>query len=186
MGAAVLLLLGVLLFPLIFETKPRPLPMDLPITVAPSKSAPVAAAPVQPVTPARPAPPMITETAEPESAREAPAPSSGPPSAASAAAPAVTTAAPAAPAPPPGPAPASAPSSGRFVVQVGAFADDVAVRQTRQKVENLGLKTYTQEVNTEVGKRVRVRVGPFATKEEAAQVLNKLKGAGLPGAVLAL
>ena len=72
------------------------------------------------------------------------------------------------------------------MVQVGAFADDATVRQTRQKVEKLGLKTYTQEVSTDAGKRVRVRVGPFASKEEAAQVLNKLKGAGLPGAVLAL
>lgn len=84
------------------------------------------------------------------------------------------------------PAPAPDPAAGRFVVQVGAFADDATVRQTRQKVEKLGLKTYTQEVNTEAGKRVRVRLGPFATKEEAAQVLGKLKGAGLPGAVLTL
>lgn len=77
-------------------------------------------------------------------------------------------------------------AAGRFVVQVGAFADDATVRQTRQKVEKLGLKTYTQEVNTDSGKRVRVRVGPFATRDEATQVLNKLKGSGLPGAVLTL
>lgn len=69
---------------------------------------------------------------------------------------------------------------------MGAFADEATVRQTRQKVEKLGFKTYTQEVNTDAGKRVRVRLGPFATKEEAAQALSKLKGAGLPGAVLAL
>lgn len=75
---------------------------------------------------------------------------------------------------------------GRFVVQVGAFSDDATVRQTRKKVEKLGLKTYTQEVSTDGGKRVRVRVGPFASRDEAAQVLNKLKGAGLPGALLAL
>ena len=87
---------------------------------------------------------------------------------------------------PAAPAPGPDPAAGRFVVQVGAFADDATVRQTRQKVEKLGLKTYTQEVNTEAGKRVRVRLGPFATKEEAAQVLGKLKGAGLPGAVLTL
>ena len=78
------------------------------------------------------------------------------------------------------------PEPGRFVVQVGAFADDATVRQTRQKVEKLGLKTYTQEVSTDAGKRVRVRVGPFATRDEATQVLNKLKGSGLPGAVLTL
>jgi len=78
------------------------------------------------------------------------------------------------------------PAAGRFVVQVGAFADEATVRQTRQKVEKLGLKTYTQEVSTDAGKRVRVRLGPFADREEAAKVLQKLKGAGLPGALLTL
>jgi DedD protein len=169
-GAAVLLLLGVLLFPLVFETQPRPLPLDLPMTVAPAKGAAAAVPAPAPVagTATRPAPPMIVETAETEP-RPAPAPAS-----------AVAQASPA-PA-----ASAPAPEPGRFVVQVGAFADDGAVRQTRQKVEKLGLKTYTQEVNTDAGKRVRVRVGPFATRDEAAQVLGKLKGAGLPGAVLTL
>ncbi|MFM8769696.1 MAG: SPOR domain-containing protein, partial [Rubrivivax sp.] len=84
------------------------------------------------------------------------------------------------------PSTAPDPAAGRFVVQVGAFADDATVRLTRQKVERLGFKTYTQEVSTDAGKRVRVRVGPFAARDEAAQVLNKLKDAGLPGAVLTL
>ena len=114
--------------------------------------------------------------------------SSGP-DAASAAAPAPASKEPAPPAVPKASAPAvaAAPEApGRFVVQVGAFADDATVRQTRQKVEKLGLKTYTQEVSIDGGKRVRVRVGPFASRDEAAQVLNKLKGSGLPGALLAL
>ena len=237
-GAAVLLLLGVLLFPLIFETKPRPLPMDLPITVASTAQTGKAAPAATPVTPVRPSPPMITETAEPEAPRAsavaatvanaapapvpaaaaaaassvqaavAPAPqtkASAPaavpaPLAAKAAAPGSTATKTGAPAPqakasapvppatttPTATAPTPDPAAGRFVVQVGAFADDATVRQTRQKVEKLGLKTYTQEVNTDAGKRVRVRVGPFATRDEAVQVLNKLKGAGLPGAVLTL
>ena len=169
-GAAVLLLLGVLLFPLVFETQPRPLPLDLPMTVAPAKGAAAAVPAPAPVagTATRPAPPMIVETAEPE-----PRPAPAPASAVAQASPAPTASAP-------------APEPGRFVVQVGAFADDATVRQTRQKVEKLGLKTYTQEVNTDAGKRVRVRVGPFATRDEATQVLNKLKGSGLPGAVLTL
>jgi len=216
-GAAVLLLLGVLLFSLIFETKPRPLPMDLPIAAAPGKVVPGAPAvqPVQtvpPATPVRPAPPMITETAEPDAAAAtSPSPASPPAipatpegqpalaaaktvatvAAAQASAPKAsaelpTAAAAKASAPEVAATPVADPAAGRFVVQVGAFADDVTVRQTRQKVEKLGLKTYTQEVNTEAGKRVRVRVGPFAAREEAAQVLNKLKGAGLPGALLTL
>jgi DedD protein len=211
-GAAVLLLLGVLLFPLVFETQPRPLPLDLPMVVAPGKGgvasvaapAPVVATAAPPATvPAavptagvRPAPPMIIETAQPEpQPAPQPAPQATPPTAAPPAA--------AVPAPQPASPPAAAASkpaaaaaaaaatasqdaAGRFVVQVGAFADDATVRQTRQKVEKLGLKTYTQEVNTDAGKRVRVRVGPFDTRDEAAQVLNKLKGSGLPGAVLTL
>jgi DedD protein len=216
-GAAVLLLLGVLLFPLVFETQPRPLPLDLPMVVAPGKGAaasvaapaPVVAAATPPATmPAavpivgvRPAPPMIIETAQPE---PQPAPQPAPQAAPlPAAAPMAAPPAAAAPAPQPASAPAVAASkpvataaaaaataaqdaAGRFVVQVGAFADDATVRQTRQKVEKLGLKTYTQEVNTDAGKRVRVRVGPFATRDEATQVLNKLKGSGLPGVVLTL
>ena len=222
-GAAVLLLLGVLLFPLVFETQPRPLRMDLPMVVAPGKAggapgaAPVVApAPAvtaaatstsataataatstgaAPAPPVRPAPPMIIETAEPESqaaaqtasqAASRPAASpAAPPAARPASAPARAASKPAATAAAAA-APASPDASGRFVVQVGAFADDATVRQTRQKVEKLGLKTYTQEVSTDAGKRVRVRVGPFATRDEASQVLNKLKGAGLPGAVLTL
>jgi len=213
-GAAVLLLLGVLLFPLVFETQPRPLPLDLPMVVAPGKGgvasvaapAPVVATAAPPATvPAavptagvRPAPPMIIETAQPEP-QTAPLPAASP----TAALPTAAPPAEAVPAPQPAAPPAAAASkpaaaaaasaatasqdaSGRFVVQVGAFADDATVRQTRQKVEKLGLKTYTQEVNTDAGKRVRVRVGPFATRDEATQVLNKLKGSGLPGAVLTL
>ena len=43
---------------------------------------------------------------------------------------------------------------GRFVVQVGAFADAAAARETRSKVEKLGFKTYTQVVDTASGSRI--------------------------------
>ncbi len=213
-GAAVLLLLGIVLFPLVLETQPRPLPMDLPITVAPGHGAATAAPPVQPPVqkaapvvavapsapwveeaPARP-PPMVAASAPSAAVSVPPVPALGepvktaPPPVAAASVPKPRTAA-ALPAAGQASAPAVPPAvteaaAGRFVVQVGAFADEAAVRQTRQKVEKLGLKTYTQEVGTEAGKRVRVRVGPFADRDEALQVLNRIKGAGLPGAVLVL
>jgi DedD protein len=71
-------------------------------------------------------------------------------------------------------------------VQVGAFADAGAARETRQKVEKLGLKTYTQVASTPAGDRIRVRVGPFATREEADKALAKARGAGIAGVVLTL
>ena len=75
---------------------------------------------------------------------------------------------------------------GRFIVQVGAFADDSAVREARQKAERAGVKTYTQTVETSAGKRIRVRAGPFSSREDADKAAGALKKAGLGGSVLSL
>lgn len=74
----------------------------------------------------------------------------------------------------------------RFIVQVGAFAEARSAQDMRGKVEKLGLKTYTQAVETPDGKRIRVRVGPFASREEADRAAAKLRGSGLSGTVLTL
>ncbi|MBN8510140.1 MAG: SPOR domain-containing protein, partial [Burkholderiales bacterium] len=81
---------------------------------------------------------------------------------------------------------ASEPKSARFVVQAGAYTDAAALRDARQKVERLGLKTYTQVVQTEGGNRTRVRVGPFASREEAEKASARIKSAGLPASILSL
>ena len=39
---------------------------------------------------------------------------------------------------------AAATQGGRFIVQVGAFADDAAVREARQKAERAGVRTYKE------------------------------------------
>ena len=76
--------------------------------------------------------------------------------------------------------------AGRFIVQVGAFADDSAVREARQKAERAGVKTYTQTVETSAGKRTRVRAGPFSSREDADKAAGALKKAGLGGSVRSL
>ena len=82
---------------------------------------------------------------------------------------------------------AKKPESGvRFVVQVGAFAEAAMVREARQRIEKLGLRATEQEVETSSGRRTRVRLGPFNTREEAERALARLRAAGLPGAVLTL
>ena len=81
----------------------------------------------------------------------------------------------------------SAATAGRFVVQVGAYADTKAAQEVRMKVEKLGLKTYVQAVETPDGRRIRVRVGPFATRDEAGKVAAKVaSGGGLKTVVLTL
>jgi DedD protein len=81
---------------------------------------------------------------------------------------------------------AAATESGRFIVQFGAFSDVAKSREVRQKVERAGLKTYSQIAKTAEGERIRVRVGPFATRAEADKAAAKIKSLDLPASVLTL
>ena len=270
MGATVLLLVGVIGFPLLFETQPRPIPVDLPIEI-PARNAPGAVdasshaggrhtASAAPLAASGPAPESVSYDARPSAPLPASAPATAAPAHRSAfaslasalssssasggtapasaayiapsmsgtgasAAPAKPAAKPAKPAAASTPLPAAKPApalhtagpvlpppatpsraspaailadsgatsppdaaagGGRFVVQVGAFLEDAKVREARAKVEKLGMKTYTQPVDTPTGKRIRVRVGPVATKAEADKIATRLKADGLQAVVLAL
>lgn len=73
----------------------------------------------------------------------------------------------------------------RHVVQVGAFSDPAKVREVRRKLEQAGMSTFTQVVETSDGKSTtRVRVGPFSSREEADKVAAKVRKLDLSAAVL--
>lgn len=72
----------------------------------------------------------------------------------------------------------------RYIVQVGAFADAAAASEARARAEKVGVRTYTQVIETDAGRRIRVRVGPFNSREEADKALGKLRAAGLSTALL--
>jgi DedD protein len=224
-GAVVLVVIGVIGFPLVFETQPRPIPVDIPIEIprkegvpplampsakvaAPVASAP-ATAPSAPAVATRSAPakPVAAQAVEeviapgrpPAAVSSLPVLTPAPPVKAaekSASAPVKTAAKPVVPAESDkakalleGSSSAKADSpkeAGRFVVQVGAFAENDAARNTRLKVEKLGLKTYVQVAETPAGKRIRVRVGPYVSKEEAEQAKTKLTAGGFPAVLLTL
>jgi DedD protein len=194
-GSAILVLLGVVGFPMLFDNQPRPINVDIPIEipdkakVKPLSSAPVAAAASTPVvasaavqiTPAplvEPKPEPKTESKPEPKATEKPAEKAHD----AAKAQALLDGKDAAKKPS---AAASAPT-GRFIVQVGAFADVLKAREARHKLEKAGLKTYTQVVETAEGKRIRVRVGPFESKADVDKVAAKIKKLDLPAAVLEL
>jgi DedD protein len=77
-------------------------------------------------------------------------------------------------------------TEGRFVVQVGAFAEEAGARTVRLKVEAAGMKTYTHVAQTKDGSRIRVRTGPYSTRVEAEKAAEKIKKLGLPAAILTL
>ena len=207
-GAAVLVAAGVVGFPLIFETQPRPIPVDLPIEIPRKDGAPPLTVPTrEPLSQAEPAsvpepkpaaaepPPVEPKLAEkpadkpvekpverpvekpPAKVAEKPVdkPADKPKASDGARAQALLE----------GKEPAAA-SAARFIVQVGAYGENKTAQEVRAKVEKLGLKTYAQAVDTADGRRVRVRLGPFASRDEAERAAAKLKGAGLPGAILTL
>jgi DedD protein len=205
-GAVVLLGIGIIAFPLVFETQPRPVPVDIAIEI-PRKdavpplqmpaSAPAKSEALAPAPPPASSPPVAAEPAPAPRAEAVPQPEAPPAPVAKPAPPPAKAAVAEAPKPAAkddasraralleGKAPAVA-SGARFVVQVGAFADASAARETRLKVEKLGLKTYTQVAETSSGNRTRVRIGPFASREEAERVLGRTKAAGIDGVVLTL
>ena len=261
-GSAVLVLAGIIGFPLLFDTQPRPIAMDIPIeipsrnkvtppaslnaasatvvaAVGPSTSLPssqpaspaasmpvgspkpaqlsagekVAAAasldakeeiiadkkPLAPVLPAQSAINIEAKTAPKVEAKVDPKPAAKPAEPApqddgararallegrssppvSVAKPAAIVSAAAAPT-------AAASTEMRLIVQVGAFADVEKAREVRMKLEKAGFKTYTQVAETTAGKRIRVRVGPFATKAEADKAASKIKSLDLQASILTL
>ncbi len=73
----------------------------------------------------------------------------------------------------------------RYVIQVGAYSDEQKVRDIREKLEKAGLHTYTQVVDKE-GKKTRIRIGPFTSKEDANRQLQKVKSLNLQPNLLTL
>jgi len=165
-GAIALVLLAVIVLPWIFDPQPRQTP---PVSVripsrdeTPFTPKPVPKPPTPPAEVAKPAP-----VAEP-----APAAKPAPPPVAK---------------PAPAPVPAeraraeAALANAQFMVPVGAYADPAGVVG---KLKAAKLPYFIEPVATAKGTVVRVRAGPFASRDAADKALKQLKGLGFtPGNV---
>lgn len=83
------------------------------------------------------------------------------------------------------PTSAAAPGTGQFVILIGAFANPANVKQLQTKIGELGIKVYTEPLDSPGGKKTRVRAGPFPTREAADKALERLKRIGVNGVVAA-
>jgi DedD protein len=190
MGASVLVVLGVVGFPLVFDTQPRPVSVDIAVdipdraTSKPLVTAATASKPLPPgaaldpkeevVVPTKVAPKLEAKVeTKPEPKTDVkPKPE------------VVTTDAKSTS--DKSTASDSKDNAPRFIVQVGAFSEDAKALEVRSKLEKAGFKTYTHVANTKEGPRTRVRVGPFASRDEADKVAQKIKQLQMQPAVLAL
>lgn len=72
---------------------------------------------------------------------------------------------------------------GLFVIQLGAFSDVSKAQQQQQNLVANGIKAYTETINVGGNEMVRVRIGPFPTREAAELEHEQLKKIGLSGVV---
>jgi DedD protein len=82
-------------------------------------------------------------------------------------------------------APAKAAAGGEYVILIGAFANPANVKQLQTKLGELGLKVYTETLDSPQGKKTRVRAGPFPSRDAADKALEKMKRIGVNGVVAA-
>ena len=74
--------------------------------------------------------------------------------------------------------------SDAFVVQLAAFADVKAARELAAHLKKAGFPGYTEPLTTSQGTMQRVRVGPYASREEADAALANLRAAGYSNAIV--
>jgi DedD protein len=72
---------------------------------------------------------------------------------------------------------------GKFVIQLGAFADPTKAKQQQQNLAASGVDAYIETIKVGGNEMVRVRVGPFPTRKAAEEGYEKLKKMGLSGVV---
>lgn len=196
-GATVLVVIAVVGFPLVFDTKPRDMAADIridmperelvrssqpPVAPVPDKQALVTSSAEEVVSTAdktavdsvatpdkSPAVVIDTKAADISKSKPSPGTDSPPTETKSSDKPE-----------------AAAPAAERFIVQVGAYSDEAKVREVRAKLEKAGYTTYVHVAQTKEGKRTRVRIGPFATKQEAQKIVGKIKSLNFNASVLTL
>ena len=75
---------------------------------------------------------------------------------------------------------------GQHVVQVIAVRDPATAKQFYDKAKGLKFPVYTEKIDVTNGVVIRVRVGPYATRQQAETARTRLAQAGFEAKVLVL
>lgn len=191
-GAIALALVAIVVLPMLFSPEPKPLGPDVDIRIPdqatpfkPGEPSPAAAEPepneaeavqarpeAPPVMPAPTTSPAVSPpvAAAPAAAPESAAPRSPPtpvepkPSAGAKPEPTKKTDAPA----------AEAYAARGYYLQLGAFGNEANARQLADRARAAGFNVFVQQV----GGQVRVRMGPYAERQQALEVQARLREKG--------
>ena len=62
-----------------------------------------------------------------------------------------------------------------YYVQYGAFSESKNAKQRQAELKTKGVPTFTEVVKTTAGDKIRVRSGPYPTRDKAEKVREKVK-----------
>ncbi len=169
-GAIALVVFVVIALPMVFDREPRPITHDLAIRI-PSQDTPFKPR-LAPEAPKAEEPVALPPQPEPNKAEQKPAEPAAKAIEQPKAKPAEPKVAEA--------KPAEAKSArSAFIVPLGAYSNAANAKQVRDKVAAAGYKTFAETIKGAKGDQLRVRAGPFASREAAEQARAKLKLLGL-------
>ena len=178
-GAIALVLLMVIVLPMILKDRSATQPQDQITITLPSEQVQTEASDFDSnIVPTEPSITTLPEVAEPEVAE----PESDPEVLTGKVLPTSKLEAPTSP---PTPTVKSSTEANRqYHVQIGVFSDAANVKQLQAKLSDLGYKSQTEKIDTDKGKKIRLRTQVFGDRNEAAIALENIKDAGLTGMVV--
>lgn len=174
-GAIALVLVISAVLPMVLDNKPKPASQDIAIDIPKQDSVGFAPAPPPTAPAVQPVPVIPSPVAAAPAEKPAAKPGEKPAAARS------EDKKPAAEKPAKDDKPAG---NGGFVVQLGAFANAENARQLQSKLAANRIKTYTDTLKGPGGDKLRVRAGPYASREEADKALARIRQLGLDGKVV--
>ena len=204
-GAAVLVLIAVVGLPRILDSKPKPAPNDIAVNIVTSLPIPGAETKVEekpkvetpaespkeaPKAAAAPAPEAKSEAKQEPKAETKPetkpAPAAANKSATLGLAAGEEVVAASTPKADPKPKaddaakPAASNGSGKYIIQIGAFASEANVKALSARLKNQNIPSYVlNRAGADGGKIFLVRAGPFTDKDVAEAAEKKIKAMGL-------
>ena len=176
-GAIALVLLMVIVLPVILKDRSATQPQDKVTITLPSEQVQEEASDFDSnIVPTEPAITTSPEVAEPDSEAATPDPEASASKTLPAAKPEAPTSTPT--------VKSSLETDHKYHVQIGVFSDAANVKQLQAKLSDLGYKSQTEKIDTDKGKKIRLRTQVFGDRNEAAIALENIKDAGLTGMVV--
>lgn len=74
--------------------------------------------------------------------------------------------------------------NGKYMLQAAALGSESSARELAERLKKAGFASFTERTDTKDGVRYRVRLGPYATRDEAERARARLRAIGINASVV--